>query len=200
MTEKLERVEVNLILPELDEEDQPDILKQERKYIFFHIIENIGEEEFKAVYLSSIDNIRSFPFEDKRELCYMILEKLEDFYNFEFVIKININQDVDIENIFSLLEFLQFDYINFSADIIKLANIPTDAKNIEEFILVNSDDVIKAIDSYTNLRSINEITKIFLRTYYKVKLIELFGDMIKKEKMLILLRVIEKERNNEKLN
>ena len=50
---------------------------------FSDIINNIGTEEFKFIFLNLFDEIMNLSFEKKRELCQKLTDKVFEVYNFE---------------------------------------------------------------------------------------------------------------------
>lgn len=154
------------------------------QYDFLQIIENIGEEYFKEIYMNFIEDIQKQSFDNQRTLCYHIIDKVQELYEFEFPEKINIYDISDIEDIYIFIEFLEYDNINFLADILKNFNVDFIKKNPYEFCKENQDEIIRQINFYNKAN----LPSIFLNLYETLEnniIINMISNMITKDKGLI---------------
>jgi len=182
---------------EMDDEDQQSILEVNREYSYLEILENIGKDEFKNIYLNEIIYIKQTILEDQIIFCRRVLEKILEIYNFEFMENINIFEQIDCDNIYIYLEFLEFNHIDFLSFVWNFMGVDLKSININSFCKQNSVLIEKAIleqiDTHLNTWMISE----FLRTYNKDDLLEWFVRISQKSRMLVVLKISE---NKEKIN
>lgn len=180
----------------LDEDDdvtQSDIVADVIvQYDFLQIIDNIGEDEFKDNYLNFIIDIQKQSFSNQRILCYHIIDKVQEVYNFEFPEKIDISSISDIEDIYKFIEFLEYDNINFLVDILKGFNIDFLKNDLHEFCENNKNEILKQINFYPKIN----LSVIFLNLYDTLEdniMINMINRMISKNKGLITNEIKLKE-------
>jgi len=153
------------------------------------IINYFGTEEFKGLYLNLYNEIRSFELEKKRELCEKLTSKISEEYDFEFFPKLTFDNENDIEEFFKFIEFLEYDYVEFLSEIVFGLDLELLKKNINEFLILNWNQLSLRINSYKK----NEIISKFLRTNIKSGLYEFIRLRLEKDKMLVILNSLERE-------
>jgi hypothetical protein len=167
------------------------------QYEFIDLVENIGKEEFKETYMNFIEDIRSQSFDNQKILCYYIINKVQEVYDFEFPEKINISDISDIEEIYSFIEFLEYDNIYFLVSILHIFDINFLKTDPYDFCQKNKNEIIKQINNIN-------LSSIFLNLYNTLEnniLINIISNMITKNKGLITneLKIRELNITSEKI-
>jgi len=187
-------------IPEIDTdnelEDQIDSL---HSYWFAIILNSINTNNFKQNYLCVInDIINNCSFEEQKEFCNKILEKISEIYNFEFPEIINFNNTL-IKDFYYFLEFLEYNYDKFILNISIFLSIKNIKKlSIEEYCKQNSDQIIKKIEEQIGSNFFNWFIITFLRTYNKDELMNWFLKSSQKIKTIIKLKFLKMKGENEK--
>lgn len=180
------------------EEEEEDFIEEEvsEQFDFNELVESIGEEDFEFVYLSVINNIRETIVDKQQILCFSILSKIKEVYDYEFLPYIDIENQQDFDEIYELISFIEFNNVSFNSDVWKFLDQNLRKINISEFCKTNYKKVIKEIEEQVEIHNLGQITKIFLRTYYKDDIINWFIEVSEKSKMFIILRILEGENND----
>ncbi len=190
---------------EMDDEDSEHAqLEAEKDYDFYTLIDSIGTIDFKDTYNNFIDEIIRTPLHDQQMLASSILQKIEEQYKYEFVPTVDIITVEQINRVYDLLTFLEFNYEEFVYRVYKKMNVDISKINVDEFCRTNSKRVTNAIDKVINELNFGTIsdgmlTKIFLRTYYKDGLISMFIRMSNSDKSMIVLKSMEGEINGKSI-
>ena len=179
-----------------DEEQENRDVESSVNYDENEIINNIGKPEFKSVYLNltNFDNIKNLSVESQRGFCHKILDKIIEVYEYEFMPLPKLDSQQNINNVYDLIEFLEYDHIDFFASIwaflddISKVNLELYCKKNIEKILVEVED---QIDSY----DFSELISIFLRTNNKENMIRFVINISENKRMLIKLRIMERKEN-----
>jgi hypothetical protein len=186
---------------EMDDEDSEHAqLEAEKDYDFYTFIDSIGTDEFKETYFNFIDMIIKTPLHDQQMLASSIIQKIEEQYKYEFMPTLDLITVDQINRVYDLISFIEFNYEEFVYRVYKKMNIDISKINVQEFCKSNSKRVTNAIDKVaTEIQfgtiSDGMLTKIFLRTYYKDGLIEMFIRMSNADKSMIVLKMMEGEIN-----
>lgn len=181
--------------PEMD--DQEDIDKYEDygvyDYARINIEDNIGEPEFKEIYLNLIPDIKAQPFEMRRDFCEKILVRVYEVYDFQFSETIDITSEEAINRVLEFIEFLEYDNILFLSLVWQM--LKWDIMKIDIYLMCTSNQniIIHEIEEQLEAHEQNELISIFLRTYYKSRFIEWFIRESKKSKVSIKLEILERE-------
>jgi len=179
-------------IPEVDDEENEEMVEDAIKsYFMLEILNSVGEENFKEVYYSMIGDIKQFPMEEQFNFCRSILDKIKEVYNFEFPRQIEVLTEDSVNQIYILLQFIEFNYIDFLAELMKPYNFDFRKGNNREFIESNYDRIERDIEVIS--KNVPEIISEFLRTYNKEDFINWLVNRIEKSKMLVLLKIKEGE-------
>ena len=157
---------------------------------FVDIINHLGTEEFKFIFLNLINEITSLSLERQRELCQKLENKVLEIYDFEFSPTITFDNIDIIKNFLRFIEFLEFDYIDFLANIIHGLDFDLLRKDLTKFLDLNFDKMSLKINTYDKE---NEIISLFLRTNNKDGLLSFIKNGLEKDKMLVILKSLEGE-------
>ena len=152
----------------------------------------IGTPEFPRIYLNLINDIKVHPFRKQQLFCEMFLEKISEVYDFEFPEVIDIDTLETVNELYSFLEFLEYNNIDFISSVWRYLNVDlTRIKNINEFCNKNKKRIIKEIDEQTTTNILDKFSLEFLRTYYKIT--EWFVVQSEKSKVEIIAKIFERE-------
>ena len=184
-------------LYEVEEDFDEDLAeKASLKYDMMSVIQALGTDDFKSVYMALMIHIAEQPIEVQREFCHEILEKVEEVYHYVFPINLDFVGEYSVADLYKFLEFVEFDYIDFLAKVWKL--LPTDnlrTIDIDATLELNSDTVISKVDKVVSNNVFSKLVSVFLRTYTKEYLIKFIAEKTKKERMLVFLKTQEGEEN-----
>jgi hypothetical protein len=165
-------------------------------YYFQTIIGNIGQPDFKENYLVVIHEIRQeYTIEEQRELCFGIIKKIEEVYDFSFSREVDLTSVNQIFGIYDFIEFIEYKHESFISDVWRSLNPDLSKTDLGKYIEQNEDKIINEIENQLNSYDLSEMISDFLRTNNKENIIEWFT---KKSKLLIvLIRIkIEGEKSN----
>jgi len=178
---------------ESEEHEEEDIIRRaSNSYDFVQLINSIGTSEFQAVFSNIVQN--DYSNTERRDLSVEMLEKVKEEYGIELTLS-NTPTMEEIVDVLKFVKFLEFEYINFIADIWKFMNVNL-RSNIRLFCMANSDRIIKILDEQIETHFLPKMVSEFLRTYNKSDMINLFIRLTEKSKMLIVLRIEEEKLKN----
>lgn len=160
---------------------------------FSDIINHIGTEEFKFIFLNLFDEIMNLSFEKKRELCQKLTDKVFEVYNFEFSPLLSFDEEKDIDVFFKFIEFLEYDYLDIIAEIISGLDIDLLKKDTNKFLKQNIYKIYNNINKLISNKNINVLISIFLRTNNKEELLSFLESRMNRDKMLIILTSLQGE-------
>jgi hypothetical protein len=182
----------SLPLPEQDDPDQIVLgVDSSNEYDSMEIVSAIGTPEFKEIYTLFIKRIQQQPIVDQRRWCLDILEKVKEVYNYEFLPFPELEHQLQMNNVYDLIKFLNYDYVDFFGDVWRYLKTDLKKVDVERFCKNNSDKIIIELEDQLNSRDLSEMVSLFLRTYNKDGLIDWFIESTEKQKMLIYLRIME---------
>jgi len=178
---------------ELDEEEQKGLEKRiSDVYDSAIIISSIGAEDFKSNFMISKDSIRKQPIEEQRDLCFSILDRIEELYEFVFPESISLEGQKDFDEVYAFIEFLEYDNIEFLDRLWDFLGVNLKEIDVEEYCNSNSLKIMKEVDEVVEISNMTEMVSIFLRTYYKLGMIRFIISNTVKNKMEIVLRILQK--------
>lgn len=178
-------------LPEVEDDLENDLENTaETRYEFEEVLDKIGKDDFKEVYLVFKNSIIQRDFDNQVVFCKKILERLHKIYNIEFAEIIYFNSKEDITNLYIFLEFIEYNSIHFFSDVWRFLNVDLRKIDIDDYCIKNEDIIMKEISDQLETHNLPGLISEFLRTYNKSDLINLFVKISKKNKMLILMRIL----------
>ena len=182
----------SIIDPEADQNDQEDSDYIANEAIFesrsVDILDSIGSYEFKNIYRTLINDIKLQIFDDQKIFFNSVLAKISEVYDFEFSVKVDIYDIEELNNLYSFLEFIEYNNIDFITSVWKFLDVDLSKINIEKYCLKNKELIIKEIDEQIETNLLDEKSILFLRTYYKID--EWFCRNSEKSKIEILTNLI----------
>jgi hypothetical protein len=182
---------------EMDDEDlegqQEDASLQ---YDVLELVDAIGEPDFKEMYISIINNITPLPIPMQRVICQKILTKVNEVYEYEFLPHPELEHQLSMNNVYQLIEFLNYDNISFFGDVWKFLKVDLRNLDLETFCSRNGDKIISEVEEQIESRDLSELITIFLRTYNKDGMINWFRTITEKNRMMIVLKIMEDAEND----
>jgi hypothetical protein len=181
-------------IPESDEynfELEGRIARAQYLYAKEDIFDNLGEEEFKDLYMIGMEIIRNKTIKVQRKFSEQILDKISEVYDFEFPVKLELNTKYQLEEFYKFIEFLEFNSERFLSYVWKFLDENIMKLDIDSYCITNADKIISEIEEQLESHPQNEIITIFLRTYSKDKIIEWFSRMSKRFKIFIAIENLE---------
>jgi len=159
-----------------NEEDADNVeLEADKQYMFQTIVFSIGTKEFKESFLSMLDRIREVcTFEDQRDFCNYILNKIKEVYDYEPYIDFEIKDDDDIWQVYNLIAFLEYNHKKFLIDMWKLLQPDLQDFDIEVECKLKEDYIIPYINDVMERTSLSRMIVLYLRTNIKENLIKWF--------------------------
>jgi len=183
----------------LPEQDDPNLnqLNYEAsvEYNGMELVDAIGELNFKEIYMLFINDIKAQEIIDQRRLCLGILEKVKEVYDYEFLPHPELEHQLQMNNVYDLIKFLNYDYVDFFGDVWRYLKTDLKKVDVKKFCEKNSEKIIIELEDQLNSRDLSEMVSLFLRTYNKDNLIDWFIKSTEKQKMLIYLRIVEEKLN-----
>jgi hypothetical protein len=181
-------------LPEQDDPDQIKLgIESSVEYDGAEIVSAIGSSEFKEIFTLFIKNIQTQEIVNQRRLCLAILEKVKEVYEFEFLPTPELEHQLQMNNVYDLIKFLNYDYVDFFGDVWRYLKTDLKKVDIDRFCVNNGDKIINEIEDQLNSRDLSEMVSLFLRTYNKDNLIDWFIKSTEKKRMLIYLRIMKEK-------
>ena len=179
-------------LPEVDEEENDKMAEEAIKdYEMMEVLNAIGGDDFKIIYHIVMQEIRQYPIEDQFKFCREILYRITEEYNFEFPWSIDLLTEDSVNQIYILIEFIEFNHVKFFAELMKPYNFDFRNGNVKEFIELNYTAIERDIEVIS--RNVPKIISEFLRTYNKDDMVNWLVSRIEKSRMMILLTMKEGE-------
>lgn len=164
--------------PEMDS-DQEDLEDNVIRGIYesskIEIIDSIGTDEFKYIWLTLNDDIKYQNGKLQRIFSEQTLDKIYEVYDFSFPENISLDDMFEIRDFYKFLEFLEYEnttFISYVWNFLKVDDIIS--LDVDKFCKKNADQIIKEVEEQLDIHRQNKLITKFLRTYYKEKFIEWF--------------------------
>lgn len=154
-----------------------------------------GTPDFMSIYLSSIDSIKIQYIKNQATLCMKLLDKIYEIYEYDFPETPTLNSQSDLNRVYDLVEFLEFDNEQFLINVWKSFNIKNLVKlDLDIFFYGNKDNINKLLEQITNnslLYDKNSLINKFLNSCYKEALTKIFIKMTRRFKVEITSKLLE---------
>ena len=145
------------------------------------LLEHIGKEEFKNIYLNVILNLKQQPLEKQITLCNNILLKVEQVHQFTFMKKLHIASRSDISKVYKLIEFIEFNNLRLLVEL--LYGLIEDIRNVD-MKKFYEDNWITIQNRLQSIMS-SELVVEFIRTNNKENLISFLSNATEKKRIEI---------------
>lgn len=167
------------------EEDEEEIERTIENAEFIsdtiEILDNIGEDGFKFIYDNTIQNISLHSIDKQIDFCYNIINKITEVYDFIFIKKIEISEE-DINSIYELLKFIEYDNINFLSDLLK--DYSFDIENSKDFINKKWNEIHRKILDIEYSGFVSD----FLKTNTKENIVNFIHENLQKNKTEFIIK------------
>jgi hypothetical protein len=181
----------------METDDEDDIENPEEIADITDIVDHLNKPDFKFIYYNLYNEIMFLDFDRKRELCQKLELKFSEIYDFEFTPKLTFDSDDDLNLFLKFIEFIEFDYIDFIAKIITGLDFDLLRKSIDQFLNNNFENIYEKINKQLKNEIDFKLISIFFRTNNKEGIREFISSVLSKDKMLIILKSMEGEFQNE---
>jgi len=199
MSEKSQEVFIAAMteLPEMDgDQDETEALFDKANFesSTVDIRDSIGSSEFKETWLVLKDYIQSVSDNLQQNFSEQTLYKISEVYDFEFSEKLSLETQYDLDLYYQFLEFLEYNNTNFISQVWNFLGPKNLMKlDIEKFCNSNDTKIIKEIDEQLETHPQSKMVDLFLRTYYKEKMIKWFIKNSETSKVEITISILERE-------
>jgi len=199
MSEKAQEVFIAAMteLPEMDgDQDETEALFDKANFesSTVDIRDSIGSSEFKETWLVLKDYIQSVSDNLQQNFSEQTLYKISEVYDFEFSEKLSLETQYDLDLYYQFLEFLEYNNTNFISQVWNFLGPKNLMKlDIEKFCNSNDTKIIKEIDEQLETHPQSKMVDLFLRTYYKEKMIKWFIKNSETSKVEITISILERE-------
>jgi hypothetical protein len=187
-------------LMEVDDEestlDSELIFNSEVNADLTELLDNIGKEEFQAIYQNLYNEIRALSIESKILFCEKLADKIYEVYDFEFYPKLDFNNENDVNNFLNFVEFLEFNYVSQLALIISGLDMNKLRRNFDLFFEEYEEQIMSKIIFLEN-EKFSGLISDFFRTNNRNGIIEFMKSRFERNKMMIILKTMEGENVNE---
>lgn len=181
--------------PEFDA-DEEEIEKRQDKAFFesskIDIHDQMNTEDFENTWLVLKSDIENETLKLQRIFSEQTLDKISEIYDFTFPIKLDLDSQYEMNDFYEFLEFIEYKNEEFISNVWRfLKPINLVRFDIEGFCKSNSDKVIREIDEQLQIHPQNKMIDLFLRTYYKEKIIEWFINRTERKKVDITVQIFQ---------
>jgi hypothetical protein len=197
MSEKSQEVLLyNLVEPPEFDADEEELEKRYQKAFYesskIDIHDQMNTEDFEATWQVLRSDIENESLNLQRIFSEQTLDKISEIYDFVFPINIDFDSQYKINDFYDFLEFLEYKNENFLASVWRFLKPHNLVRfDIEGFCKSNSMKVIREIDEQLQIHPQTEMIDLFLRTYYKEKIIEWFINRTERKKVDITVQIFE---------
>lgn len=138
------------------------------------LLDNIGKDEFKYIYLDLIHSVKIASFEYQRRFIKQYLDRMEEIYDYRFPTEYDIDQVIDLADFYEFIQFVEFDHVEYIGAVWKQIGADIYKIDIEQFCKNNAQKIINESEKQLDSFDFNEKINLFLRTYYKEGFIQWF--------------------------
>lgn len=158
------------------------------------ILDTIGDAEFKFVWLTLKEDVQHTTIKLQRIFSEQTLDKISDVYDFTFSEKISLETQYELDDFYNFLEFFEFKNAKFLTFVWSYLGPKNLVEiDIEKYCKSNSDKIIKEIDEQLEIHPQSKLIALFLRTYYKEKIIDWIIKNSEQLKIEITVSILERE-------
>lgn len=205
MTLALENPELAILLgnsiplPEMDLDDanvdsqtgDADAETALMDYYFSTITGGIGKEDFQFEFASVIDFVVKYPLKNRIKLCYSILKRIKEEHDFVFPTDIEIKNEVEVQNIFDLVKFIEYDSEKLIVGVWKYVMPKTARVNFILYCEQNRDKILSEVEEQIDTHHYNELITEFVKSYEADKMIKWFCKQSERFETAIKIELIK---------
>jgi len=162
------------------------------QYYFESISGSIGKSDFKQEFLAVKNQVISdYDLRQQRVLADAIMNKISEIYDYEPTENFDINDIEELYEVYSLVEFLEYDNEDFITTTWQFLNPDINKLDVYKYCRTNSDKIITEIEEQLQTKDLPWLISDFLRTNNKENIIEWFCEASKELVPLIKIRILE---------
>lgn len=197
MSEKSQEVLLyNLVEPPEFDADEEELEERYQKAFYesskIDIHDQMNTEDFEATWQVLRSDIENESLDLQRIFSEQTLDKISEIYDFVFPINIDFDSQYKINDFYDFLEFLEYKNEKFITGVWRyLKPINLVRFDIKGYCNSNVMKVIREIDEQLQIHPQTEMIDLFLRTYYKEKIIEWFINRSERKKVDITVQIFE---------
>ncbi len=156
------------------------------------IQDQLNTADFKDTWLILKDDIQSETINRQRIFSEQTLDKIFEIYDYSFPDTISLDTQLEINDFYEFLEFIEYKNENFITGVWRfLKPVNLMRFDVEGFCKQNSDKLIREIDEQLEIHPQSGMINLFLRTYYKEKIVQWFIDRTERYKINITIQIFE---------
>jgi hypothetical protein len=173
-----------------DVDTQFPVLNPEQEADCIDIVDKIGTTEFLPLYTSCNYFFKQLPIDTQIDFCGDIITRISDVYAYDIPTKAYFSSVEDINSVYGLLEFIEFDNVEFTKELFQ--GLIEDARSIDARAFVASNWKLLNLKSIKNVIKLNNPMIIdFISSNTKDNLINFFTRLIINNMLEITISNIE---------
>ena len=198
MSEKSQEILLKMLDEDPDYDGDLETIETQHNLAFYEsskidIQDNMNTEDFEATWKVQRSNIENQTIDLQRIFSEQTLDKIDEIYDFRFPETITLDTMYENQKFYEFLEFLEYKNEDFIAHVWRfLKPVNLMRFDITGFCTSNADKVIREIEEQLEIHPQDKLIDLFLRTYYKEKLIEWFINRTERYKINITVKIFEK--------
>jgi len=182
-------ITASILQPELDPEEGADYEDAIIRYEFAEFVDSFGSGDFFAIYMNMINDVKDQSVENQINLVDACLEKVKEIYEFEFPEVLPRENQLDLDDIYQFLRFLEFEHVDFLAAVWKDTDKDLRKIDVGNFCNKNKIQMMDIVENQCDNFDESQSIYLFLRTYNRDKMIEFISDKTEQAKMMIVLKI-----------
>ncbi len=124
-------------------------------------ISYINSDNYREIYEIYYPKLSKLNEDERRSIAIEIMKAIEEKYNYKPMKEYKLD-DRNIYYIFDFIAFLEFNFVDFFADVWFNLNVDIFKVDISRFVLDNAEQIIKIIDENIPSANVSLITRDFL--------------------------------------
>jgi len=155
------------------------------------VIDHVGHEDFKYVWLNSKDDIQFTSIKRQAIFAEQILDKIVEVYDFRFPVNISLENQYEIDDFYEFLEFLEYNntiFLSYVWKILKPGNLLK--LDVEKYCEKNPKKIIGEVEEQVDVHPQPDLIKTFLTSCYKEAFINWFIQKTKRNLFNIQVEII----------
>lgn len=167
---------------EFEEHDDVDIAEESSKeHMMQEIISSLSTPLFESTYKLFMPEVRKLDFATQQQFCSSILERVGQVYSFS-PIDVSLESKDDIEDVYKLVEFLEFDNLDFFAKLFRKLRANPLLVDVREFLQEKKTEVDSFISTF---RSGSRLIDQFLMSYQWENMLHFLSERAFRQKVEI---------------